>query len=148
MAASRIRAGDADRQQSVDRLARHFTEGRLDTNEYDERVRRAYATVYLDELPPLFSDLPAEPLSVESYERAWRQGYGPVDRRVDPGYRRAPSLLHGARRVAAFAALAMLLVWVMLATHGVLFFPLPLIWIGLFGLSAARRSSRHSGPRR
>lgn len=72
-------------------LARHFTDGRLDSGEYDERVRRAYASVYLDELPPLFSDLPAEQTSLDGYDRAWQQGHGLVDRSAFPGYR-------GARR--------------------------------------------------
>ena len=146
MAASRIRAGDADRQQSVDRLARHFTDGRLDSGEYDERVRRAYASVYLDELPSLFSDLPAEPMTLNGYDKAWRQGHGSVDRSAHQGYGVAPSLGQGLRRVAVFALLAMLLLWMMMVTHGI-FFPIPLIWIGLFGLRAGRRSHRRPGPR-
>lgn len=143
MAASRIRAGDADRQQSVDRLARHFTDGRLDSGEYDERVRRAYASVYLDELPPLFSDLPAEPMSLDGYDRAWRQAHGSVDRSAHDWHGAAPSLVRGLRRMAVFALLAMVLLWIIVATHGI-FFPIPLIWIGLFGLRAGHRSHRRS----
>jgi hypothetical protein len=90
MTADRSRSGNADRQQSVDRLARHFTDGRLDSGEYDDRVRRAYASVYLDELPPLFSDLPAEPISIDAYEKARRQGYGPVDQSARHGFRGTP----------------------------------------------------------
>lgn len=147
MAETRIRAGDADRQQSVDRLARHYTDGRLDSGEYDERVRRAYASVYLDELPPLFGDLPAEPVALHGYDNAWRQGHGSVDRSAHQRYRGAPPLVQGLRRVAVFALLAMLLVWIMMVTHGI-FFPIPLIWIGLFGLRAARGSHGRPGPRR
>ena len=43
MTAPRMRAGDTDRQAVVDRLTTHFTEGRLDPNEYDDRVQKAYA---------------------------------------------------------------------------------------------------------
>ena len=46
-----MRAGTADRQAAVDGLTRHFTEGRLNPNEFDERVGTAYAAIYLDELP-------------------------------------------------------------------------------------------------
>src|SRR5580765_8108328 len=58
MTAPRMRAGDTDRQAVVDRLTTHFTEGRLDPNEYDDRVQKAYAAAYLDEFAVLFEDLP------------------------------------------------------------------------------------------
>ena len=98
MTAPRIRVGDADRQQSVDRLARHFTDGRIDSTEYDQRVRRAYAAVYLDELPALFSDLPAEPTTLDDYQKAWRHGHGLVDRGAQPGYRGGLRPVRGLRR--------------------------------------------------
>jgi hypothetical protein len=56
-----MRAGDADRQRVVTALGRALGEGRLDVAEFDERATRAHAAVYLDELPPLLADLPAEP---------------------------------------------------------------------------------------
>jgi hypothetical protein len=64
MAEPRMRAGDADRQQVVEKLGRHLGEGRLDVVEFDERVARAHAAVHLDELPPLLADLPPDPLPV------------------------------------------------------------------------------------
>ena len=57
----RMRAGDKDRQQVVELLGKHFGEGRLTVEEFDERVVRAHAAVYLDELPALTADLPGEP---------------------------------------------------------------------------------------
>lgn len=54
----RMRAGDTERQQVVEQLGKHFAEGRLTVEEFDERVARAHAVVYLDELPPLTVDLP------------------------------------------------------------------------------------------
>ena len=56
----RMRAGDKDRQQVVEQLGKHFGEGRLTVQEFDERVVRAHASVYLDELPALTADLPGE----------------------------------------------------------------------------------------
>jgi hypothetical protein len=56
-----MRAGDADRQRVVAALGRALGEGRLDVAEFDERAVRAHAAVYLDELPPLLADLPADP---------------------------------------------------------------------------------------
>ena len=57
----RMRAGDKDRQRVVEQLGRHFGEGRLTVEEFDERVVRAHAAVHLDELPALTLDLPREP---------------------------------------------------------------------------------------
>jgi hypothetical protein len=57
----RMRAGDKDRQRVVEELGKHFGEGRLTVEEFDERVVRAHASVYLDELPALTVDLPGEP---------------------------------------------------------------------------------------
>ena len=56
----RMRAGDKDRQRVVEQLGKHFGEGRLTVEEFDERVVRAHGAVYLDELPPLTEDLPRE----------------------------------------------------------------------------------------
>jgi hypothetical protein len=56
----RMRAGDKDRQHVVERLGKHFGEGRLTVEEFDERVVKAHAAVYLDELPALTADLPGD----------------------------------------------------------------------------------------
>ena len=53
----RMRAGDKDRHRVVEELGRHFGEGRLTVEEFDDRVVRAHAAVYLDELPVLTADL-------------------------------------------------------------------------------------------
>ena len=57
----RMRAGDKDRQQVVEQLGKHFGEGRLTVEEFDERVVKAHASVYLVELPSLTVDLPGDP---------------------------------------------------------------------------------------
>jgi hypothetical protein len=57
----RMRAGDKDRQHVIEQLGTHFGEGRLTVEEFDERIVRAHASVYLDELPALTADLPREP---------------------------------------------------------------------------------------
>jgi len=60
MVQPRMRAGDADRSRVVEQLGRHLGAGRLDVAEFDDRVIRAHAAVYLDELPPLLADLPPD----------------------------------------------------------------------------------------
>lgn len=54
-----IRAGDADRQSTVDRLRQAFAEGRLELSELDERVTRAHVATTIGELRELAADLPA-----------------------------------------------------------------------------------------
>jgi Domain of unknown function (DUF1707) len=79
MVEPRMRAGDADRRRVVEQLGRHFAEGRLDVGEFDERVGRAHATVYLDEFPPLLADLPPEPAPQPVATRRAHQPARPLD---------------------------------------------------------------------
>ncbi len=53
-----VRASDADREATATLLRQHYTEGRLDTREYDERIDRCYAAKTVRELDDLFIDLP------------------------------------------------------------------------------------------
>ncbi|MFD6564527.1 DUF1707 domain-containing protein [Micromonospora profundi] len=53
-----MRAADADREAVADRLRAALGEGRLDLNEYDERVQNAYAARTYAELDALLVDLP------------------------------------------------------------------------------------------
>jgi hypothetical protein len=116
----RMRAGDADRAKAVERLGRHFGEGRLTVEEFDERVGQAHAAVYLDQLPPLFTDLPPEP--------------APVAPRRPRSQTWAPS--------AAFIVLAALVVSMstVMAVHGVVpIFPLLLLFVFLRSRRWSRR---------
>ena len=92
----RMRAGDKDRQRVVEQLGKHFGEGRLTVEEFDERVVRAHGSVYLDELPVLTADLPPDP---EQHPQPHR---GPTR-----SPRRVPGML--------VLLIAMLLAWSMVA---------------------------------
>jgi len=159
MTAPRMRAGDSDRQNVVDRLTRHFTDGRLDPNEYDDRVQKAYAAAYLDEFGTLFEDLP------EPQERGGR-GWG-GSQRFDssdagrqatasgwPGQGRGPGLGPGApwgarpplgrplRRPPAILAVLAVVIGVMVISAvvtGLFFVGFPLFWIGLAVFMFSRR---------
>ena len=54
-----MRASDHDRQQVVERLRAGMEDGRLQMEEYVERVGRAYQAVTYGDLAPLDADLPA-----------------------------------------------------------------------------------------
>jgi uncharacterized protein DUF1707 len=61
-----LRAADSDRAKVADRLRVALDEGRLGLDEYDERLRQAYAAKTYGELDKLLVDLPA----VASAERS------------------------------------------------------------------------------
>ena len=52
------RIGDAERDRAVDALQVHMAEGRLDREEFDERLSRALTARTSADLQPLFDDLP------------------------------------------------------------------------------------------
>lgn len=54
-----LRASDADRERVVDRLRDAVAEGRLDMDEFEERLEAAYKSRTYTELEPLTQDLPA-----------------------------------------------------------------------------------------
>lgn len=114
-----VRASDADREEAVEILKRHYAAGRLSSGELSARADAAYAAVGLGELDALMRDLPALP--------------------PPPAPAQAPGMARRARTavVAPLAVLALLVVaaaipselWAML-----LFFGLPLALMGLFVL--------------
>lgn len=53
-----LRIGTAERERAAADLGEHLAAGRLSTEEFDERVRQAYAARTAAELTPLFRDLP------------------------------------------------------------------------------------------
>jgi uncharacterized protein DUF1707 len=53
-----VRASDADRERVADALRRHHLDGRLDTDELQERLDRCYAARTTGDLAPLLADLP------------------------------------------------------------------------------------------
>ncbi len=58
-----LRAADADRDATSEHLRRHHAEGRLDTEEFQERIERCYQAKTLGQLEQLLTDLPPEPTS-------------------------------------------------------------------------------------
>ncbi|MEP6561760.1 MAG: DUF1707 domain-containing protein, partial [Nakamurella sp.] len=143
MTAPQMRAGTADRQRAVDRLTQHFTDGRLDAGEFDERVGKAYAAVHLDELPALFADLPDHGQNRgERPEAGWdgaARPYNPAGRpdlwsgSSRPPFQGPPSQRPPLRRPPRVFLLLLVVLALMFSlgaiTHG--FFPFPLIWIAL-----------------
>ena len=55
-----LRAGDADRERIADRLRKSHSDGRLDLNEFQERLERCYEAKTIGELRVLVRDLPRQ----------------------------------------------------------------------------------------
>jgi len=144
----RMRAGTSDRQAAVDGLTKHFTEGRLDPGEFDERVGKAYAATYLDELPALFGDLPEAAQRRgpgAGVGRAGPGGFAPVPQAGPPGPWSGPARppFHRPPRILVLLPVIVVIAMVFsmtAMTHG--FFLFPLIWIAMALLFMGRGSRR------
>jgi hypothetical protein len=136
-----MRISDAERAEVADRLSKHYSDGRLDQAEFNERLDRAMKAKTRADLNGLFADLPAgdEP---EKAVKAVRQ----PDRR--------PQSRHPVQRivglilitvVAIFVAHA--LMWPFFGFLGfaghVLFVPVPWILIALVAFLWWRYATRH-----
>jgi hypothetical protein len=68
-----LRASDADRERLVDELEQHAIDGRLTTDEFDERTGQAYAARTIGELEALRRDLPATTVGSQVVSRRQRR---------------------------------------------------------------------------
>jgi hypothetical protein len=64
-----LRAGDAERQATIDRLAAHYRAGRLSDDELEERTAAAQTARTRGHLAALEADLPDEPAPDDALER-------------------------------------------------------------------------------
>ena len=121
----RLRAGDREREEVVDRLREAHVEGRLTLGELEERADLGYRATYVDELPALVADLPrpAGPAT-----RGWSAS-GPWR----PGTWR-----HGPGPLPFIVLVVVASVVLLVAGHP----PFPLLWLGLVWLLWRRHSGR------
>jgi hypothetical protein len=137
-----LRVSDAERQEVADRLAEHYSQGRLDQAEFDERASRAMSAKTRGDLAGLFDDLP-EPGSagappVPPSRRAGRSGQvagrsGQVQQR-----RR-----HGLLPIVAIVIIALVAAQ---AVHAVFWLTVPWLWLGFLAvvlLAATGHFRRH-----
>jgi hypothetical protein len=136
-----MRISDAERAEVADRLSKHYSDGRLDQAEFNERLDRSMNAKTRADLNGLFADLPAadEPGQAVKAVR-------PPDRR--PGNRRPVHRILGLiliTIVAIFVARA--LMWPFFGFFGfaghVLFVPVPWILIAIAAFLCWRYATRH-----
>ena len=114
----RMRIADSDRERAMADLAGHYAEGRLDHEEYDERLDAIWTARTRADLALLFSDLPRLP--------------APLPPRPKPA---APRRSSAGQRVPLLPVLAALIVLSLLAEAP--------FWLLVFPLMFMR--SRHRG---
>lgn len=61
-----IRVGTAEREAALTALADHMSAGRLDPDEYGDRVATASVARFASDLEPLFADLPSGPVTANA----------------------------------------------------------------------------------
>ena len=132
----RIRISDADREGVTARLREHFAEGRLSSDELDERITAALSAKTYGELRRTMADLPDAALAPQQARQS-----PPWPGRPGPAFRRRPRIAP----LAIFALIAALVIpgagWLFLA-----FFQLVLaVWLVacLAGVIAMARFRRH-----
>jgi uncharacterized protein DUF1707 len=156
----RIRASDADRDRTVAALREHLAAGRLTTEEFDERLDKAYAAKTLGELDGLMADLPRIDLGQSPDASLDRAAAGPPLPGRHPGgpVEARPGRLSPAWRAACGSwlgiSLVFLAIWLVSGASGGLWFlwvpaVLGAVLLGRWIMGApARRSDRPRRDRR
>ena len=134
-----LRVSDAERNEVAERLATHYSDGRLDQAEFDERVGRAMAAKTRGDLDGLFDDLP-DP--------------GPTGASGKAGAH-DPAVQYGARRRRSGFGRTLLLVVLVIAAVSIVSHALTAIfWVPWFWIAAlavvvllASKSARHRHDR-
>lgn len=91
----RIRISDADRERATARLREHFAEGRLTSDELEERITAALSAKTYGDLRAVMADLPDPALQAQAPSSAWSAPPWPYRRRamVPRGPRFVPLLI-------------------------------------------------------
>jgi hypothetical protein len=136
-----MRISDADRAEVADRLSKHYSDGRLDQAEFNERLDRAMNAKTQADLNGLFADLPATDEPDKAAKAVRQPDQRPRNRR--PVQRVVGLILIAV--VAIFAARA--LMWPFFGFFGfaghVLFVPVPWILIAIVAFVCWRIATRH-----
>jgi hypothetical protein len=136
-----LRAADADRHKIADQLKASLDEGRLSLQEYDERVRDAYAARTYADLLVIVADLPRPGMSAAEVNN--RRA---ADVRRDA--RRLPTALLVLWTIMGAVAAVNIVVWVLVAaTVSAEVYPWP-VWLLVPGVALGAVTVGVQGIRR
>ena len=123
-----LRAADADRELTAARLREGHAEGRLDMDEFQQRLERCYQAKTVGELDELVRDLPRHDERVERPSLGWFRPPGP--------------------RLAPLAAIVIALIVISAAIgHHFFWLWIPLVFL-FWRMSWSRRRRSWAGARR
>jgi Flp pilus assembly protein TadB len=121
-----LRAADADRERIADRLRKAHAEGRLDTDELQQRLEACYEAKAFGQLDQLVRDLPRD------------------EDQIQLGRLTQPSGWRGHLTSVISVVIALLIASALVAHH-VFWLWIPLLFV--FWRSSRRRRRRLAGPR-
>jgi hypothetical protein len=135
-----MRVSDAERAEVSDRLSHHYSDGRLDEAEFNERVDRAMKAKTRADFAGLFDDLPGEDAFAASGPPA---GDAPKPARTPP-----PPAWPAHRRLRhPILTVVLVVILISALAHAAVpffFFGTPWLLIGLLAFLFLRHHDRHS----
>jgi hypothetical protein len=142
-----IRASDADREAVVATLREAYMAGRLNLDEFDERMTSAYAAKTWGDLRELTADLPVQPvLGSDLPGRQPSPSSSPVlashPPRAEPELAQEPRPPVGPTRRSPVAILIPVAVWTLLVLHGSVGPGVVFLLIAVFALASIMAAIR------
>lgn len=138
-----IRVSDAERAAVAERLGAHYSDGRLDKEEFDERVARAMSAKTRADLNGLFDDLPDDHPAGGTGPAAGRGAAGGVS--GPAGHRQVGCWHRGGLRPVAGIVLAILAASILWhAAWNFFFVPWFLVMVVIAAVLFANRGPRRS----
>ena len=127
-----IRAGDADREEVIERLRIHVTDGHLSMDEFEDRVALVWMARTFGDLDRVTDDLP---VPATTQPPSPRRPSGPPVRHRPP---RDEGSTGKAAATFAVISLFLIVIWLMTSGFGSYFWPIwPMMGFGLvIGLKA------------
>ena len=129
-----MRASDADREQVSELLRKHHTEGRLDSEEMQQRIDACLSAKTIGDLEALLDDLPRQ----QTREQA-EPAYG------GPGFGRGFPFGFGRRRMLRLWPILIALLALSIVTGHFFWLAIPLVFIGFRRFAPWCRRPRSTG---
>lgn len=138
-----MRASSADRERAVDVLKAAFAEGRLDMDEYADRVGRAHTSRTYAELAAITADLPIGPLGTLPVAAGPAPAAVVPSRPVVPAVRAAPVARAERSGGSGLAAISMIFGMLAVVFPVLMALGFPAVAAGLLALPATAPGRKH-----
>jgi hypothetical protein len=140
---SGLRVSDADRNAVAEELARHYGDGRLNAEEFEQRLDRAMSARTYQDLGGLLADLPGQDGAAGLSQRSG--GRHPAQP-AQPALPRRTAARRSGRRAGRLAMVIVLLIVAAATVHLISWVAAPVLWacvvLGLALLAVRSRARR------